>query len=335
MESSPCPEITRSHFSWPPRSRGSLRVNAETGTSEKVRRKWPLQQKAWLVTASVLVGLAGLIAIGVDAVFRHGSAELENQWVEESVRRVQAAQAAEVENLERCCRDYANWVDTYAFIDDPSLPYIATGVLELPATWDSYLAGRSENLLANLRRRQHKVEREYGPATLEVLDAEGDVPAGVGHYSDLESSGWKARRGTALARGNRQWRFYCDAMQSFCRDGRGRIHVLRFGDRVAAACLSVVAEKTAYLLKTTYNESMRSVAPGMFLRRYFIESLYSRDAGVRRIEIYGSLNESQRPWVTGVRQMYHANAYRGPVVAVLHTLSRRVKQPFRALAPGD
>ena len=91
---------------------------------------------------------------------------------------------------------------------------------------------------------------------------------------------------------------------------------------------------TAYLLKTTHNEQMRNVAPGMILRRQFIESLYAREPGVRHIEIYGSLNESQRPWVTGVREMYHANAYRGPVIAALHSLSRRVKQPFRALGHG-
>ncbi len=211
-----------------------------------------------------------------------------------------------------------------------SLPYIATGAIALPPSWDDYLGGRSENLLANLRRRQHKIEREHGPVTLQVLDTEGDVTAGIGHYADLESAGWKGKLGTALVRGNKQWLFYSETMASFCRDKVGRIYVLRFGDTVAAACLAVVSDKTAYLLKTTHNEHMRNVAPGMILRRHFIESLYGRDPDVRRIEIYGSLNESQRPWITDVREMYHANAYRGPVIAALHTLSRRMKQPLRA-----
>jgi len=216
-----------------------------------------------------------------------------------------------------------------------SLRYIATGTIELPPSLPEYLAGRSENLHANLRRRQHKIEREHGPVTLEVHDADGGVAAGIGHYADLESAGWKAKGGTALVRGNQQWRFYSETMESFCRDGRGRIYVLRLGDEVAAACLAVIADKTAYLLKTTHNERLRSVAPGMFLRRHFIESLYSREPNVKRVEIYGSLNESQRPWITGVREMYHANAYRGSVIAALHTLSRRVKHPFRALGEGS
>jgi Acetyltransferase (GNAT) domain len=216
-----------------------------------------------------------------------------------------------------------------------TLPYIATGAIELPPSWDDYLSGRSENLLANLRRRQHKIEREHGPVSLQVFDTEADVAAGIGHYADLESAGWKARRGTALMRGNRQWHFYVETMAAFCREKLGRIYVLRFGDVVAAASLAVVAERTAYLLKTTHNEQMRNVAPGMILRRHFIESLYLHEPAVRRIEIYGSLNEAQRPWITGLREMYHANAYRGPVIAALHTLSRRVKKPFSTHGQGD
>jgi hypothetical protein len=215
-----------------------------------------------------------------------------------------------------------------------SLPYILTGSIELPPSLDDYLGSRSDNLLANLRRRQHKIERECGPVSLQLLDTEDSVATGIGHYSDLESAGWKAKRGTALTRGNLQWRFYTETMASFCRVGLGRIYVLRFGDTVAAACLTVIAGKIAYLLKTTHNEQMRSFAPGMILRRHFIASLYGREPDVRHIEIYGSLNESQRPWLTGTREMYHVNIYRGPVVAALHTLSRRMKHPFRKAGQG-
>ena len=77
-----------------------------------------------------------------------------------------------------------------------SLRYIATGTIELPPSLPEYLASRSENLNANLRRRTHKIEREHGPVTLEVHDADGGVAAGIGHYADLESAGWKAKGGT-------------------------------------------------------------------------------------------------------------------------------------------
>ena len=62
-------------------------------------------------------------------MFRQGSAGLENEWVRESVRRVRSAEAIDLENLERGCRDYANWSDTYSFIDDASLPYAEVNLL--------------------------------------------------------------------------------------------------------------------------------------------------------------------------------------------------------------
>jgi CelD/BcsL family acetyltransferase involved in cellulose biosynthesis len=206
-----------------------------------------------------------------------------------------------------------------------SMRYISTGTIELPDMLADYMAGRSENLLANLRRRQHKIEREHGPVSLEVLERPADVAKGIDCYADLEGVGWKARVGTALVKGNVQWRFYTEALEFFCGKGQSRAYVLRIGDEPAAATLVVIAGKTAYMLKTTHNERLRSVAPGMSLRRHFIESLYEREASVRRVEIYGALNESQRPWVTGVRDLYHSNVYRGPVIAALHTLSRRIK----------
>lgn len=215
-----------------------------------------------------------------------------------------------------------------------TLPYISTGTIALPDSFEEYMAGRSLNLRANLRRRQRKIEREHGSISLQIFSRVDDIATGIDHYSDLESVGWKARMGTALAHGNDQWQFYAAAMESFCQHGQGRIYVLRFGDVIAAASLVVIGGDTAYLLKTTHNETLRSVAPGMILRQYFIESLYTNVPAVRRIEIYGSLNESQRPWITGVREMYHVNAYRGPVFATLHTLSRRIKHPFRTVDSG-
>jgi hypothetical protein len=71
----------------------------------------------------------------------------------------------------------------------------------------------------------------------------------------------------------------------------------------------------------------------MILRHHFIQTLYADEPAVRRIEIYGSLNEAQRPWLTGAREMYHANVYRGSVIAALHTLSQRIKRPFRNVDP--
>src|SRR5688572_31521737 len=83
-----------------------------------------LQRKSWIITIGVLIALAALLTVVIDRVFRQGSERLESRWVAESVRRVEAALAAEIDTLERTARDYATWTDTYEFMGDPVQPYI-------------------------------------------------------------------------------------------------------------------------------------------------------------------------------------------------------------------
>ena len=211
-----------------------------------------------------------------------------------------------------------------------TLPYITTGTIEIADSFYQYMAHRSANLLANLRRRQRSVEHEFGPISLQVIDAADDMETGMALYSALESAGWKAKAGTAIERGNLQWRFYVDAMTALARQGHGQVFALRFGDQLAAAALAIVHDCVAYMLKTTYNEQLRTYGPGVFLRREVIVGLQRCAPPVGRIEIYGPLNTAQSQWITAAREMYHVNAYRTRTVARLHSLSKRLRT-----SPGD
>lgn len=77
--------------------------------------------------------LGVLLALGVDSVFRKSFNRLETEWVAESVRRLEAAVAAEVEGVERSAKDYATWTDTYEYLRDSKPAYIENNLL--PATF--------------------------------------------------------------------------------------------------------------------------------------------------------------------------------------------------------
>ena len=128
-----------------------------------------LQQKAWFITVGVLIALAAMLALGIDRVFRQGANQLENQWVDESVRRVVSAQSAEVDSLEQSTRDYATWTDTYEFMADGSQRYVENNLL--PATFanlqiDAFLLFDPDGHLQAGRRHRDGVVSMDGTGSL-------------------------------------------------------------------------------------------------------------------------------------------------------------------------
>ncbi|HYP16665.1 MAG TPA: CHASE4 domain-containing protein, partial [Opitutus sp.] len=81
-----------------------------------------------MITTGVLVVLAALLALGVDSIFRKGFGQLEQDWVSESARRVRTAHTGELDALERSATDYSAWTDTYDYMADPALPYVANNM---------------------------------------------------------------------------------------------------------------------------------------------------------------------------------------------------------------
>lgn len=141
-----------------------------------------LQRKAWMITMGILIVFAAFLALGIDRVFRQGSNRLENQWIDESVRRVTAAQSGEVDALERSARDYATWTATYEFMANGSQPYVENNLL--PATFanlqvDAFLMFDPDgHLLAGRRYRDGVVSTDGTGALANVLSRHARAAAG-------------------------------------------------------------------------------------------------------------------------------------------------------------
>ncbi|MDD5297595.1 MAG: GNAT family N-acetyltransferase [Rhodocyclaceae bacterium] len=206
-----------------------------------------------------------------------------------------------------------------------TLPHVTTGAIDLPADFGEYLETRSKKAVANAHRRIRKAEAEFGKPWLKIITDPAEVANSVDTYADLESSSWKAARGTALVRGDAQTAFYKQALSALCDIKIGRIYELYFGPRIAAMELAILDGSVAYMLKTTYDVTLHSCSPGILLKWYLIQSMFDEEKLVRRLEHYGPLNESQVPWITESREMYHANVYRYPVLARLHSLSQKLR----------
>jgi CelD/BcsL family acetyltransferase involved in cellulose biosynthesis len=203
---------------------------------------------------------------------------------------------------------------------------IVTGQIELPGTFEAYLGVMPKKFVAKVRKRRLKAQQTLGPIELLVAHEPEDVANAVREFALLEASGWKHAAGTAVAVGGEQFGFYQAAMRAMAHLGEARVFTLRIGPRVAAAQLALVRGSRMYLLKSTYDETLREFGPGVLLKWLLIEAAYDTSPPIRRIELYGRLIESHRPFVTGSRETYHVNYFRARLVAWLHSRVGRLRR---------
>ena len=199
-----------------------------------------------------------------------------------------------------------------------TLDYIDTARITLPASFDAYWNTRGKNLRSNLRKQRRRLADDGLPTRLQLSREVHEMAAAVEDYGRLESAGWKARDGTAVAGDNDQGRFYRAMLEAFAASGAARVYRYWIGDRLAAMDLCIEGGGCVIVLKTAYDESFgNTLSPALLMReeatRDIIES-----RRFERIEFYGRVMEWHLRWTEEVRVMYHLNAYRWPWLKRLH-----------------
>ncbi|MDQ2780218.1 MAG: GNAT family N-acetyltransferase [Pseudomonadota bacterium] len=211
------------------------------------------------------------------------------------------------------------------------LDYIDTPGLTIEGPFESYWEARGKNLRQNTRKQHKKLQTEGTEPRLECITDPADVAAALVDYGALESAGWKADNGTAIHPDNAQGRFYGRMLSAFCAQGRGRIVRYRFGDKVVSMDLCIDNGPLVVILKTTYDESYRSVSPSTLMRHDEFEAWWG-EGRYQRIEFYGKTMEWHTRWTAEQRRLYHATVYRwGWLQGVHERLARRLKAGANAI----
>ena len=198
----------------------------------------------------------------------------------------------------------------------------ATLAIGLDSDFATYWNSRSRGLRQQVRRALRKAEAEVAPVALDYIDDPEGLVAAFERYADLESRGWKAEGGTAIAVGTRQGEFYGDLISGFGAGGRAGIYELRFGGRLAASQIVLLGPRMLVTLKTTHDEALRPYSPGTLLDYLMIE----REYGARRvpaIEYYTNANTEMMRWGTSHRTVSNLRLYRRPWMALATDRLRR------------
>jgi PAS domain S-box-containing protein len=88
------------------------------------------RRRTFLIVSIVVIGLVAVIYAASGSIILNGYATLETQDACRDVARAQEALAHELVNLDSRAADWANWDDTYGFIEDANSAYVAANLTD-------------------------------------------------------------------------------------------------------------------------------------------------------------------------------------------------------------
>ena len=189
-----------------------------------------------------------------------------------------------------------------------TLDYIETAQVPVSGSFDDYWAQRGKNLRQNMRRQRNKLTREDVTPSLNVITSPKEIEESIRAYGQLESLGWKNEGNTAVSIDNNQGQFYKELLERFCEKDNGVVFQYFYNDLLAATDLCISNDKSIVILKTTYDESIKTTSPAILMKqdsfKYIFENKLAKD-----IEFYGKTMEWHTKWSDSIRHMYHINQY--------------------------
>jgi hypothetical protein len=115
-----------------------------------------------------------------------------------------------------------------------------------------------------LRRQRHRLA-EHGAVRFEVARTREDVAAALEIFLKLEASGWKGKRGTALAQDDGDATFIRRSAPALAGSGQCEIVTLYAGDTPVAAAIVLRHQDRAFYFKLGIDERFAKFSPGVQL----------------------------------------------------------------------
>jgi hypothetical protein len=118
--------------------------------------------------------------------------------------------------------------------------------------------------LKELRRQRHRLA-EHGAVRFDVARTPEQVAAALETFLQLEASGWKGKRGTALTQDEGDAAFVRRAAPALAETGSCEIVSLRAGDVPVAAAIVLRHQDRAFYFKLGIDERFARFSPGVQL----------------------------------------------------------------------
>ena len=188
--------------------------------------------------------------------------------------------------------------------------------------------------LKELRRQRHRLA-EHGEVTFEVARTPDHVARALEIFLDLEASGWKAKRGTALSQDDGDAAFIRRAALGLAENNKCEIAVLRAGPTPVAAAIVLRHQGRAFYFKLGVDERFAKLSPGVQLTLDVTRHLCADSA----IAMVDSMAAADHPMINpiwrgrlAIGDVLIPLRRNDPVVALIHAamrLRKGVREPAR------
>jgi CelD/BcsL family acetyltransferase involved in cellulose biosynthesis len=199
-------------------------------------------------------------------------------------------------------------------------PYVSTA-----GGWDAYIAERPRKFVKELRRLRRRLA-EHGSVEFTVHSGEDGLDAALDEFVALESSGWKADRGTAITSREANRRFYLDVARWAAERGWLRLASLRLDGRAIAAELDIDCAGSLYSLKCGFDPDHRAFGPGQLLTHDCLKLAF--DEGLASYEFLGTDEPYKMNWTTATRERVRVRSFPRTVTGDLSALARHHARPL-------
>lgn len=188
--------------------------------------------------------------------------------------------------------------------------------------------------LKELRRQRSRLA-EHGAIRFDVARTPADVAVALGIFLDLEASGWKADRGTALKQHAGDLAFVRRATAALAATGQCEIVTLRAGATAVAAAIVLRHQDRAFYFKLGIDERFAAWSPGVQLTLELTRHLCADPA----IASADSTAAPDHPMINpiwrgrlAIGDVLIPLRRRDPIVALIHgslSLRRMIREPAR------
>lgn len=165
-------------------------------------------------------------------------------------------------------------------------PYIP-----IEGAWGDFQRGLPRRLRGNIARRERRLA-QLGELAFAVEDGSDRLDKLLDDGFALEASGWKGKKGTAIASRPETRAFYTELSRWAASIGILRLGFVRLDGRAIAFSLDLQHRGVHYVLKPGYSEEMARYGPGALLTYRMIERAFADD--LSSYEFLGEADDFKR-----------------------------------------